>query len=163
MPMNNMLPKVWRPDATALLPANPSIKSGPALAWWIALLYLCVITVRSFIHVLVSDGGAHSIATIDIFAAGGANVVALFGQWGAIQLLLAFLLWVLLLRYHGLVPLVLLVFMLEPPLRAYAGYLKPLITEGMAPGAAFNWLTEPILVAAFFISLCPGDKKCSFN
>jgi hypothetical protein len=157
--MNNMLPKVWRPDVTALLPVNPSINSGPALAWWIALLFLCVMTVRSFIHVLVSDGGAHSIATIDIFAAGGANVVALFGQWGAIQLLLAFLLWVLLLRYRGLVSLVLLVIMLEPPLRAYAAYLKPLVTEGIAPGAAFNWWAEPILVVAFFISLCPAQSQ----
>jgi hypothetical protein len=154
-----MLPKLWPPDLAALLPANPSIRSGPALAWWFALLYLCMITVRSLIHLLVTDGGAHSIATIDISLAGGANVVALFGQWGAIQLLLALLLWVLLLRYRGFVPLVLLVFLLEPALRAYAGHLKPLTTIGTAPGAAFNWLVEPLLAGALFISLCPTQQE----
>jgi hypothetical protein len=156
--MNNMLPKVWRPDLGALLPANPSIAAGPALAWWIALLFLCLVTVRSFIHLLTSDGGAHSIATIDVSIAGGANIIAIFGQWGASQLLLACLLWVLLLRYRGLVPLVLLVFMLEPALRAFAGHLKPVITEGVAPGAQFNWVVEPILFIAFFLSLCPSKK-----
>lgn len=156
--MKNMLPNVWRPDLAALLPANPSTAGGPALAWWIAVLYLCVITVRSLIHMLAVDGGAQSIATIDVSVAGGANIIAIFGQWGAIQLLLALLLWVLLLRYRGLVPLVLLVFILEPALRALAGHLKPVVTEGVAPGMALNWVAEPILVVAFFISLCPSRR-----
>ena len=157
--MRNMLPKVLRPDLNALLPANPSIPAGPALTWWIALLYLCMITTRSLIHMLVSDGGAQSIATIDLSVTGGANIVALFGQWGASQLLLALLLWVILLRYRGLVPLVLLVFMLEPALRAFEGHLKPVITEGVAPGAALNWVVEPMLIAAFFLSLCPSQSE----
>ena len=110
--MKNLLPAVWRPDLAALFPANPTIAGGPVLAWWIAVLYLCVITVRSLIHMLAVDGGAHNIATIDVSVAGGANIIAIFGQWGASQLLLALLLWVLLLRYRGLVPLVLLIFIL---------------------------------------------------
>lgn len=105
------------------------------------------------------DGGAQSIATIDLSVSGGANIVAIFGQLGAIQLLLALLLWVLLLRYRGLVPLVLLVFILEPALRALEGHLKPVTTEGVAPGAAFNWMLEPILVAAFFLSLFPAQFR----
>jgi hypothetical protein len=157
--VKNMLPKVWRPDLTALFPVNPSISSGPALAWWIAVLYLCLITVRSLIHMLAPDGGAQSIATIELSVAGGANIIAIFGQWGAIQLLLAVLLWVLLLRYRGLVPLVLLVFILEPPLRALAGHLKPVVTEGVAPGEALNWVMVPILVAVFLLSLCPAQRQ----
>ena len=156
--MKNMLPEVWRPDLAALLPANPSTAGGPALAWWIAVLYLCVITVRSLIHMLAVDGGAHNIATIDVSVAGGANMIAIFGQWGSSQLLLALLLWVLLLRYRGLVPLVLLIFILEPALRAFVGHLKPVITEGVAPGVALNWVVEPILVVAFFLSLCPSRR-----
>ena len=156
--MKNLLPAVWRPDLAALLPANPSTAGGPALAWWIAVLYLCVITVRSLIHMLAVDGGAHNIATIDVSVAGGANIIAIFGQWGASQLLLALLLWVLLLRYRGLVPLVLLIFILEPALRAFVGHLKPVITEGVAPGMALNWVVEPILVVVFFLSLCPSRR-----
>jgi len=156
--MKNLLPAVWRPDLAALFPANPTIAGGPVLAWWIAVLYLCVITVRSLIHMLAVDGGAHNIATIDVSVAGGANIIAIFGQWGASQLLLALLLWVLLLRYPGLVPLVLLIFILEPALRAFVGHLKPVITEGVAPGMALNWVVEPILVVAFFLSLCPSRR-----
>jgi hypothetical protein len=156
--MKNLLPAVWRPDLAALFPANPTIAGGPVLAWWIAVLYLCVITVRSLIHMLAVDGGAHNIATIDVSVAGGANIIAIFGQWGASQLLLALLLWVLLLRYRGLVPLVLLIFILEPALRAFVGHLKPVITEGVAPGMALNWVVEPILVVAFFLSLCPSRR-----
>ena len=156
--MKNLLPAVWRPDLAALFPANPTIAGGPVLAWWIAVLYLCVITVRSLIHMLAVDGGAHNIATIDVSVAGGANIIAIFGQWGASQLLLALLLWVLLLRYRGLVPLVLLIFILEPALRAFVGHLKPVITEGVAPGMALKWVVEPILVVAFFLSLCPSRR-----
>ena len=157
--MNNMLPKTWRPDMTALLPVNPAISSGPALAWWITLLYLCASTVRSFIHMLAPDGGAHSIATMDVSGTGGANLIAIFGQWGASQLLLALLSWVLLFHYRGLVPLMLLVFMLEPALRAFEGYLKPVITEGVALGVAVNWIVVPILAAAFFLSMCPARSE----
>ena len=108
---------------------------------------------------LFSDGGAQRIATMDISGTGGANLIAIFGQWGASQLLLALLFWVLLFCYRGLVPLVLLIFILEPALRAFVGYLKPVITEGVAPGVAFNWVVVPILAAVFFLSLCPAQSK----
>ncbi|MBV8188737.1 MAG: hypothetical protein JO339_15975, partial [Alphaproteobacteria bacterium] len=81
---------------------------------------------------------------------------AMFGQWGATQLQLAALLWVLLLRWRGTVPLVLLVCAAEPCLRGFAGHLKPLVTEGTAPGVALNWLVLPVLVVLLWISLCPG-------
>jgi hypothetical protein len=156
--MNNMFPKVWRPDLATLLPVDPFISRGPTLAWWIALLYLCVMTVRSLIHMFLYDSGAHSIATMDISIAGGENIVAIIGQWGAIQLLLALLQWVLLLRYRGLVPLVLLVYILEPLMRDYVGHLKPVITEGVAPGVALNWVMVPILAVVFYLSLCPAQR-----
>jgi hypothetical protein len=124
------------------------------LAFWFAAAYLVLITGRSLVHLLVPDGGAHSIATVDISVAGGANIVAVFGQWGAIQLLLASLLWVLLIRYRGLTPLVLLVFLIEPFARGLAGHLKPLHTVGSAPGAALNWVVVPVMGVALWLSLC---------
>jgi hypothetical protein len=153
--MRGLLPVSWRPRLAALLPAAPTGYAGPALAWWFAVAYLVVVTVRSVVHVLAPDGGAGSIATIDLSVAGGANIVALFGQWGAIQLLLALLLWVLLLRYRGLVPLVLLVFLVEPGLRELAGRLKPIETLGTAPGAALNWAVVPVVAVMLWLSLCP--------
>jgi hypothetical protein len=118
-----------------------------------------VITVRSLIHLLAPDGGANSIATIDIAVRGGSDIVALFGQWGASQLLLAALLWTLLLRWRGLVPLVLLLFATEPGLRGLAGHLKPVMTMGTAPGAALNWVVLPVLGVLLWLSLCTaGDE-----
>jgi len=148
-----------QPRLAALLPAAPTRFDGPAYAWWFAAAYLAVLTIRSLIHVLAPDGGAGSIATIDVAVEGGANIVALFGQWGAIQLLLAALLWVLLLRYRGFVPLVLLAFLVEPLLREFAGRLKPVETLGTAPGAALNWAVVPVLAIVFWLSL--GSRRAS--
>ena len=152
------LPSSLRPSPAALLPADPAAYDGPRLAVWGAVAWLCVITVRSFIHLLAPDGGAHSIATIDVAVAGGPNIVALFGQWGAIQLLLAGLLWVLVLRWRGLVPLTLAVFVAEPCLRGLAGHLKPITTMGTAPGAALNWMVLPVLAVLLWLSLCPARR-----
>ena len=152
------MPSSWWPSPARLLPANPAHYDGPLLALWLALAWLSVITVRSCIHLLAADGGAQSIATIDVAVDGGSNIVAMFGQWGAIQLLLALLLWVLLLRWRGTVPLVLLVFTLEPVLRGLAGTLKPVTTMGTAPGAALNWFTLPVMAFFLYLSLCPARR-----
>ncbi|NQW51771.1 MAG: hypothetical protein HQ465_11070 [Rhodospirillales bacterium] len=153
------MPSSWQPSPARLLPANPSLYDGSVLSFWVAIVWLGIITVRSCIHLLAPDGGAQSIATIDVTAAaGGANIVAIFGQWGAIQLLLALLLWVLLLRWRGTVPLVLLVFTLEPVFRGLAGYLKPVTTMGTAPGAALNWLVLPVMAFFVYLSLCPARR-----
>jgi hypothetical protein len=128
------------------------------VAFWLTALYLVVITVRSCIHLFSADGGAQSIATIDTNVAGGNNIIAVFGQWGATQLLLALLLWTLLLRYRGLLPLVILTLLAEPFFRAFAGRLKPLETMGTAPGAALNWYAVPILAVLLYLALCPAHE-----
>ena len=152
----SLLPSSWSPSPGALLPGDPRIYDGPRLAVWGAIVWLLFVTVRSCIHLLAPDGGAHSIATIDIAVEGGQDIEAMFGQWGATQLQLAALLWVLLLRWRGTVALVLLVCAAEPCLRGFARHLKPLVTEGTAPGVALNWLVLPVLVVLLWISLCPG-------
>jgi hypothetical protein len=127
---------------------------------WFAVACLVLVTVRSLVHLLSPDGGAHTIATIDLSNGGGSNIVGLFGQWGAIQLLLALLLWTIAVRYRGLLPLVLTTLLLEPALRAFAGHLKPITTVGIAPGAAFNWYLAPLIAAALYLSVCPtGDTR----
>ena len=136
-----------------LLPSDPRDYKGPQFVRWAAMVFLVIITVRSLVHVLAPDGGAESIATIDTTVDGGSNIIAIFGQWGAIQLLLAALLWVLLLRYRGLTPLVLLVFVVEPVLRGLAGSLKPIESVGTAPGAALNWVVVPVMLLLLLLAL----------
>src|SRR5262249_2881920 len=95
----SFLPSSWWPAPAALLRDHPRAYDGPRLALSGATVWLIFITVRSCIHLLAPDGGAHSIATIDVADAGGRDIEAMFGQWGATQLQLAVLLWVLLLRW----------------------------------------------------------------
>lgn len=159
MPVNSILPVSWLPRTAQLLPRDPGVYVGPLVPYGIAILILLGITARSLIHVFLPDGGAHVIATIDTSVAGGPNIIGLFGQWGAIQLLLAGLLWVLLIRYPGTLPLVLCVFAAEPLLRSLAGFLKPIETMGTAPGRAFNYALAPVVLAALYLSLCAGHTK----
>jgi hypothetical protein len=156
--MTALLPKTWTPNVSRLLPRDPTNYFGAMIAFWLTALYLVVITVRSCIHLFSADGGAQSIATIDTHVTGGDNIVAVFGQWGATQLLFALLLWVLLLRYRGLLPLVILILLLEPLLRALSGRLKPLETMGTAPGATLNWYVVPILAVLLYLAMCPAQE-----
>ena len=81
------MPSSWLPSPARLVPANPAHYDGPLLSFWVAIAWLSVITVRSCIHLLAADGGAQSIATIDVATIdGGSNIVAMFGQWGALGL-----------------------------------------------------------------------------
>ena len=154
--VNALLPHVWRPDLAGLLPPDPGVFHGPTLAIWLTGFMLTVATARSLVHLFAPDGGAHSIATIDTGVAGGRNIVAIFGQWGAMQLILAGLLWVLLLRYRGLTPLILCALLCEPFLRALSARLKPIETVGVAPGHRYNWLPVPVVVLTLYLSLCPA-------
>jgi hypothetical protein len=142
-----------RLSMTRLLPVDAQDYRGPKFARWVAAAYLVIATVRSLVHLLAGDGGAESIATIDTSVAGGESIIAIFGQWGAMQLLLAFVLWVLLFRYRGLTPFVLLVLLVEPFLRALSGHLKPLETMGSAPGQVLNWVAVPVLALALIASV----------
>ena len=99
--MNKLFPRSLAPTIAELLPKQPLQFQGPTLASVSTMLILSLITVRSLLHLLLPDGGAQSIATIDLSGASGVNIIAIFGQWGASQLLLAVLLWVLILRYPG--------------------------------------------------------------
>ncbi len=159
--MSTMLPTSWTPRSAGLLPSDPTRYRGPAIAYWITTILLVMITARSLVHLFSPDGGAHSIATIDTSVAGGDNIIAIFGQWGASQLLLVGALWVLLLRYRGLVPLILCVLLLEPFLRAISGHLKPILTLGTAPGAALNWFAVPVVAATLYLALCSAEERRS--
>jgi hypothetical protein len=157
--MNAMLPQVWRPDLPRLLPPDADVFHGPALAIWLTGFMLSMVTARSLVHLFAPDGGAGSIATIDTRVAGGRNIIAIFGQWGAMQLIVAGLLWVLLLRYRGLTPLILCALLSEPFLRALAGRLKPIETVGVAPGSRYNWLPVPVVVVTLYLALCPAGPR----
>jgi hypothetical protein len=109
--------------------------------------------VRSCIHLFAADGGAQSIAGIDTSVEGGDNIIAIFHQWGAIQLILAVLLFVLFFRYPGLTPLILLTLALDPVLRFVAGQMMSITATRTPPGEALNGAAFYLLLILFISSL----------
>ncbi|WP_148615932.1 hypothetical protein [Nocardioides rubriscoriae] len=116
-------------------------------------LYCAVLTGRSLVHILAPDGGAESIATIDTDVEGGDVIIGMFAQWGLTQLMLAAVVWVVVLRYRGLVPLAALLVWVEPVLRIVVGQMKPIETVGTAPGATASYLLVPGLLVLLVASL----------
>jgi hypothetical protein len=140
-------------DIKKVFPSNPSKFEGFRIIRLIATLYMSVMVARSCIHLFASDGGAQSIAGIDTSIEGGNNIIAIFHQWGAIQLILAILLLVLFFRYPGLTPLILLTLIFDPVLRFVAGQQMSLTTTGTPPGEALNGVSLYLLLVLFLGSL----------
>jgi len=140
-------------DIKKLLPNNPTKFVGFRAIRIVTAIYLLVMVVRSCIHLFAADGGAQSIAGIDTSVEGGNNIIAIFHQWGAIQLILAVLLLVLFFRYPGFTPLILLTLALDPVMRFIAGQMMSLTTTGTPPGEALNAAAFYLLALLFIASL----------
>ena len=140
-------------DITRVFPRDPSRYEGFRIIRLIAVLYMFVMVARSCIHLFAADGGALSIAGIDTSVEGGDNLIAMFHQWGAIQLILAVLLLALFFRYPGLTPLVLLTLALDPVTRFIAGQMMSITATGTPPGEALNGAAFYLLLILFISSL----------
>ena len=140
-------------DVKKILPKDPSTYKGHKSIRIITALYLLIVVIRSCVHIFASDGGANSIAGIDVSVEGGDNIIAIFHQWGAIQLILAGLLVVLFFRYPGLTPLVVLTLAIDPIMRALAGQMMSVTSQSTPPGEALNWPAFFTLVLLFVASL----------
>jgi membrane protease YdiL (CAAX protease family) len=140
-------------DIKKVLPKDPFIYNGHKSIRIITAVYLLIVVIRSCVHLFASDGGANSIAGIDVSAEGGDNIIAIFHQWGAIQLILAGLLVVLFFRYPGLTPLVVLTLAIDPIMRALAGQMMSVTSQSTPPGEALNWPAFFTLVLLFAASI----------
>jgi hypothetical protein len=147
----------------ALLPKNPKVYAGYLVVRIIAFVFMLVVVARSAIHLFSPDGGAESIAGIDTTVAGGRNLIALFHQWGAIQLLFVALMLVLFFAYKGFTPLVILFLALDAPMRALAGQMGAVESTRTPPGEALNWPVFFVLVALFIVSLVGKKSKPNPN
>jgi hypothetical protein len=135
------------------LPSTSEGYRGPRFAFYFLVLVAVISTIRSLIHILAPDGGANSIAGLAVDVTGGANIVALFAQWGASQLILALFYWLAILRYRFLVPFMLGIVFLEQVLRIGVGYLKPIEVTAPPPGAVGSYIVLPICLIALALSL----------
>ena len=107
----------------SLLPPSTNAEyAGARLsAQFLALLAVLTI-VPGCIHTFLPDGGAGSIAGIDLGAC-GPTIIALFAWAGPTQIALGLVMLVVSLRYRSLVPLVLAVVLLERSLHALTGWV----------------------------------------
>ena len=140
-----------------LFPKNPMTYKGYRLVRVLTFLFLMIVVARSAVHLFAPDGGANTIAGIDVSGPDGNNVIALFHQWGAIQLVLAALLLVIFFVYKGLTPLVILFLSLDAPMRALAGQMGKIESSHTPPGEALNWPAFFFLIALFLVSF--KEKK----
>jgi hypothetical protein len=145
-------------DIKKLLPNNPTKFEGFRAVRIVTATYLLVMVVRSCIHLFAADGGAQSIAGIDTSVESGNNIIAIFHQWGAIQLILAVLLFVLFFRYPGFTPLILLTLALDPVMRFIAGQMMSLTSTGTPPGEALNAASFYLLALLFIASLLKKNQ-----
>ena len=145
-------------DFKKLLPNNPTSFEGFRAIRIVTAIFLLVMVVRSCIHLFAADGGAQSIAGIDTSVEGGNNIIAIFHQWGAIQLILAVLLLVLFLRYPGLTSLILLTLALDPIMRFIAGQMMSVTSTGTPPGEALNAASFYLLTLLFIASLIKKNQ-----
>jgi hypothetical protein len=140
-------------NGSRLLPPISEEYEGPPIPYYYLVLVAVVSTARSLVHILAPDGGASSIAGLAVDIAGGSNIVAMFGQWGASQLILALFYWLAILRYRFLVPTMLAVVALEQALRIGVGQLKPVDVAAPPPGEIGSYILLPLSLLALLWSL----------
>ena len=132
---------------------------GYRIAAAVFLLVTFVTIARSCIHILAPDGGAGSIAGIDVSVESGSSIVSLFALWGLSQLLMGFVYSVVFFRYKSLIPFMYLLLIIEYSGRMVLGILKPPVVSHVPPGAIGNYVMVPLACIMLFLSLNRPKKK----
>lgn len=122
-----------------------------------SLIFLIVLTtittLRSLAHIFLPDGGANSIAGLDVSVAGGNNLIAMFAQWGYTQLLLSVMMWGVIIFARNLLPFALLVQTLDWGGRILIGLMKPIEVASAPPGEISSYILWPLCLIALWFSL----------
>ncbi len=142
-----------------LLPAKAdNTLSGSNLPFYLFVLLTLIGTMRSFIHIFSPDGGAGSIAGMDL-SAGANGIIFAFALWGSAQLIYALLQWVVVLRYRSLIPLMWLIQLLETLGRMLVGRIKPVTFAHTPPGSYQNYIYLLLAVVMLGLSLWSATRQ----
>ena len=134
---------------------------GTRIPFYIFALYAIVSAVRSCIHLLSADGGAGTIAGMDLSVAGADGIVFAFALWGSSQLLFAIIQLLVVFRYKSLVPFMYLMLILEVLLRELVGKMKPVTFAHTPPGAIGNQIILPLAALMLVLSLWSAYRQTS--
>ena len=143
-----------------LLPAKiDNVIRGTKIPFYIFAIYAIVSTVRSCIHLLSPDGGAGTIAGLDLSVAGADGIIFAFALWGSSQLLFALIQLLAVIRYRSLIPFMWLMLVLEVLLRELVGAMKPVTFAHTPPGAIGNQIILPLAVLMVVWSLWSASQS----
>ena len=143
-----------------LLPAKAdNTIRGMKLPVYVFALIAIISTVRSLIHLLAPDGGAGSIAGMDLAVAGASGIIFAFALWGSSQLIYALIQLVVIIRYRSLVPLMYVLLILEILLREFVGHAKPVTFAHTPPGEIGNYVFLPLAAIMLFLSLWSARRQ----
>ena len=131
---------------------------GSRLPFYIFILLATIGVVRSCIHIFSPDGGAGSIAGMDLSVSGANEVIFAFALWGAEQFIYALIQWIVILRYRSLIPLMWGVQFLETLGRILPGQLKPVTFSHTPPGAIQNYIYLGLAVAMLALALWSSQR-----
>jgi hypothetical protein len=132
---------------------------GVKLPFYVFCLLALISTARSCIHLLSPDGGAGTIAGMDLTVAGAGGIIFAFGLWGSSQLLFAIIQLLVVFRYKSLVPLMYLMLILEILLRELVGVIKPVIFAQPPPGEIGNQIVLPLAGVMLILTLWSTSKS----
>lgn len=132
---------------------------GSKIASIMLLIIALVGTVRSCIHLLAPDGGAGSIAGMDLSAAGAKGIIFAFSLWGSAQLLYAFIQLAVYFRYKTLIPLMYILIIVETLLRMFVGHIKPVNFTHTPPGQIGNYIMIPLAIIMLILSVKKTRKE----
>ena len=128
------------------------------LPLYVFTLIALVSLVRSCIHLLAPDGGAGSIAGMDLSVAGADGIIFGFALWGSSQLIYALIQLTVAFRYRSLVPAMYLLLILEALLRMLVGRMKPVHFAHTPPGAYGNYVILPLAILMLVLSVWRAQK-----
>jgi hypothetical protein len=131
---------------------------GRKLPVYVFAVIAIISTLRSCIHLFAPDGGAGSIAGMDLSVAGADGIVFAFALWGSAQLIYALVQLVVAFRYRSLVPLMYVLLILEALLRMLVGHMKPVTFVHTPPGAIANYVILPLGALMLTLSLWKDNK-----
>jgi len=135
---------------TALFPPSTNGEyRGSLLAAWFLMLAAVLEFIPGCIHYFLPDGGAGVIAGLDL-SRNGAAIIATFAWFGAVQIPMAILLFIIGLRYRTLVPLGLMALILSRSLMAIDGWFLKGAAGGHHPPEHY---ASPIVVVLALIFL----------
>lgn len=131
---------------------------GSKIPYYVLLLTAIILTARSCIHIFSADGGAGSIAGMDLAVTGADEVIFAFALWGAEQLIFSLIQWIVLLRYRSLVPLMWGAQLFEILGRMLVGRIKPVTFAHTPPGAYGNYIFLVLSILMLGLALWSGSK-----